>query len=200
MATLNKPIAQKQQQAEKALQKLSQTEFDTPQSALAAVAELQAAWCFHRVEVRLEPVWHYGKRGCPKKDAAPQRTGFRVVGQIVERTEAIFAAQQNPGKLVLATNELDKNRLCTETLLTAYKGQGVSVERGFRFLKDPFFFASSLFLEKPERMMALLMVLGLSLLVYALAEHQVRTELSSVVSPSPSSDSTVDVETYLPIF
>ena len=40
-------------------------------------------------------------------------------------------------------------------MLSAYKAQNVSVERGFRFLKDPLFFASSLFLEKPQRIMAL---------------------------------------------
>jgi transposase len=60
--------------------------------------------------------------------------------------------------------------------LAAYKAQGGSVERGVRFLKDPLFFADSLFLKRPERLMALLMVMGLALLVYALAEHTVRTE------------------------
>ncbi|MGJ3239225.1 MAG: IS1634 family transposase, partial [Anaerolineae bacterium] len=43
---------------------------------------------------------------------------------------------------------------------------------------DPMFFADSLFLKKPARIMALLMVMGLSLLIYALAEHQVRTQLA----------------------
>ncbi|MDH7487681.1 MAG: IS4 family transposase, partial [Anaerolineae bacterium] len=58
-----------------------------------------------------------------------------------------------------------------------YKGQGVGPERGFRFLKDPWFFADSLFLKSPRRMMALVMVMGLALLVYALAERKVRTAL-----------------------
>jgi len=49
-------------------------------------------------------------------------------------------------------------------MLENYKDQGVSVERGFRFLKDPLFFAHSLFLKKPERIMALLMIMGLSLM------------------------------------
>jgi transposase len=40
------------------------------------------------------------------------------------------------------------------------------VERGFRFLKDPPFLASSLSLKKPERLMALLMVMTGCLLVY----------------------------------
>jgi hypothetical protein len=63
-------------------------------------------------------------------------------------------------------------------MLAAYKAQSVSVERGFRFLKAPLFFADSLFLKRPERLMALLMVMGGALLVYALAEHTVQTELT----------------------
>jgi transposase len=47
-----------------------------------------------------------------------------------------------------------------------YQGQ-VQAERGFRCLKDPQCFASSLYLKKPERIMALLMVLTVCLLVYA---------------------------------
>jgi len=65
------------------------------------------------------------------------------------------------------------------------KDQNRSVERGFRFLKDPLFFASSLFLKKPARIMGLLMVMGLSLLVYALAEHQVRTQLAAQAETLP---------------
>jgi transposase len=50
--------------------------------------------------------------------------------------------------------------------LDGYKGQ-VQSERGCRFLKDPQFCASSLSLKKPERVMALLMVMTVCLLVYA---------------------------------
>jgi transposase len=62
-------------------------------------------------------------------------------------------------------------------MLENYTDQGVSVERGFRFLKDPLFFADSLFLKKPERIMTLMMIMGLALLIYALAELQLRLEL-----------------------
>jgi hypothetical protein len=41
---------------------------------------------------------------------------------------------------------------------------GRTVERGFRFLKDPLFFTGSTFLKRPERVMAL------ALLVYALVK------------------------------
>ena len=51
------------------------------------------------------------------------------------------------------------------------------VERGFRFLEKPQFLASSLYLKKPERVMALLMVMTVCLLVYAALEYRIRTVL-----------------------
>ena len=70
-------------------------------------------------------------------------------------------------------------------MLENYKDQGVSVERGFRFLKDPLFFAHSLFLKKPERIMALLMIMGLSLLIYSLAERKLRQALKEMNATIP---------------
>lgn len=50
------------------------------------------------------------------------------------------------GKFIVATNELDSKKLSDEEALKAYKEQQ-HAERGFRFLKDPFFFADSMFLK-----------------------------------------------------
>ncbi len=72
----------------------------------------------------------------------------------------------------------DEEQLGLLEMLAIYKAQSTGVERGFRFLKDPMFFADSLFLKKPARIMALLMIMGISLLVYALAEHRVRQQLT----------------------
>ena len=58
----------------------------------------------------------------------------------------------------------------------AYKAQSAP-ERGFRFLKDPQFLASSFYLKKPERIMALLMVMTVCLLVYAALEYRLRKAL-----------------------
>jgi transposase len=62
-------------------------------------------------------------------------------------------------------------------MLENYTAQGISVERGFRFLKDPLFFADSLFLKSPGRIMALIMIMGLALLIFALGERQLRLAL-----------------------
>ena len=77
---------------------------------------------------------------------------------------------------ILATNELDDTQLSPQAVLAGYKGQ-VQAERGCRFLKDPQFFAASLYLKKPERIMALLMVMTVCLLVYAALEYRIRHAL-----------------------
>ena len=67
----------------------------------------------------------------------------------------------------------DDTQLPPQELLAGYKGQGHAA-RGLRFLKDPRFLASSLSLKKPERIMALLMVMTVCLLVYAALEYRIR--------------------------
>jgi transposase len=62
-------------------------------------------------------------------------------------------------------------------MLDSYKEQATTVERGFRFLKDPLFFADSLFLKSPARIMAMIMIMGLCLWIYALAEWRIRQQL-----------------------
>jgi len=176
--TFLKVLTQKREVASKSLKRLSQQEFATEEAAKAAIAELEKQWEFHQAKVETEKVFHYQQSGRPKKGYKPEHIKWKVVGQVVDNEEAIAEALKSKGKFVLGSNELDEERLPAKMLLTAYKGQAASVERGFRFLKDPMFFASSLFLEKPERIMALLMVMVLSLLVYALAERALRTELA----------------------
>ncbi len=77
---------------------------------------------------------------------------------------------------IVATNILDDQRLSPQQVISTYKEQG-GVERGFRFLKDPLFLASSVFVKKPERVIALSFIMVLCLLVYRLAEQLLRRQL-----------------------
>ena len=77
----------------------------------------------------------------------------------------------------MATNVLDYDQFSNSELLIEYKEQQ-STERGFRFLKDPLFFTSSIFLKSPKRITALAMVMGLSLLVYSLGQRALRLALA----------------------
>ena len=59
------------------------------------------------------------------------------------------------------------------------------MERGFRFLKDPLFLASSVFVKKPERIMALSFIMVLCLLIYRLAEFRLRSRLEETQQTIP---------------
>ena len=56
---------------------------------------------------------------------------------------------------------------------------------GFRLLKDPPFFADSLFLKRPARIMTLMMIMVLALLVYSLAECKLRLALQQNAETIP---------------
>ena len=79
------------------------------------------------------------------------------------------------GLFVLSTNDTSE-KLTMQAMLTYYKSQQ-SVERGFRFLKNPDFLVSSIYLKKPERIEALLMIMTCCLMIYAALEHKIREEL-----------------------
>ncbi|MEG4472221.1 IS1634 family transposase, partial [Microcoleus sp. AT9_B5] len=83
------------------------------------------------------------------------------------------------GRFILATNILDTQEVSDEQILSEYKAQQ-SNERGFRFIKDPLFFTSSVFVKNPERVEAIGMIMGLCLLVYTLAQRKLRQQLSAI--------------------
>jgi transposase len=79
---------------------------------------------------------------------------------------------------LVGTNVLEVALLPDQELIQTYKAQS-AVERGFAFLKDPLFLASSIFVKKPQRIMALAFVMVLCLLIYRLAEVRVRQQLAA---------------------
>ena len=108
-----------------------------------------------------------------------QIVGWKVTGQLGVKEETVEEKRKRLGRFIVATNVLDGEKLPHTKLLNVYKEQGSAVERGFRFLRDPLFFADSLFLKSPVRIMAMIMIMGLALLVYSLAERQIRRQLAA---------------------
>jgi len=184
---LEKRIAKEREKAERTMKGLARQEFSHQEEVEKAVERASRRWKYYTVQVRYTIVSHYARRGRSAKGTAQEQVGWRVEAWEVQADEAAQqAARQRAGKFVLATNELDADALPSEEILVAYKGQGVGPERGFRFLKDPLFFADSLFLKLPQRIMALIMVMGLALLVYALAEHKLRQRLQETGETLPN--------------
>ena len=117
-----------------------------------------------------------GSGGDQALGPSPTRLVYHIAGALASRLTDRRARVDQQSCFILATNELDEGQLSSQAVLDGYKGQA-RAERGFRFLKDPQFLASSLYLKKPERIMALLMVMTVCLLVYAALEYRIRTAL-----------------------
>ena len=97
-------------------------------------------------------------------------------GESYEKIGEIEIQRKQAGRFILATNLVDDNKLKPEEIIKNYKNQQ-SCERGFRFLKDPLFFADSLFVKNPERIETMLFLMSLCLLVYNLGQRELRNNL-----------------------
>lgn len=150
--------------ATSALKKLSRQAFNCQADAKAAAAALAKQCKWHKLSFELLPDKKFQKPGRPPKDAVPKQIGWLISGSLSNDT---LVTSDSPylGRFVLATNELGKATLPDEHMLSQYKQQSSSVERGFRFLRAPMVFADSLFVKSPLRIMAMTMMMGLALLV-----------------------------------
>lgn len=171
--------------AEKQWHKLCGQTFNCQADAQRAADQFNQGWKFHQAHAEIVPITQYARRGRPAAEDQPLVIGYGLQGNIISDPERVERAKHNLGKFVIATNERDPQQLSSAQMLANYTDQGSSVERGFRFLKDPLFFADSLFLKKPERIMALMMIMGLALLIYALAERQLRLLLAKTDKTIP---------------
>jgi transposase len=174
---LDKRVGRATRQLKKTLKKLNRQEFACEKDARQAVVQVEKKLKWHQITATYHPIEKYAQPGRPAKGAKPESVNWRLEAACELHTEYIEQERQWSGRFLLATNELDTAKMPDEKILKTYKAQGVTVERGFRFLKDPLFFADSLFLKSPARIMAMIMVMGLCLLVYALAEWRVRQQL-----------------------
>jgi len=126
-----------------------------------------------QVQSQITPRAHYASKGRPAKGEHPAREGWHVEARVTRDAEQ------------LAPNVLDAGDLPDEGAIGVYKAQS-GVERGFAFLQDPLFLASSVFLKKPERTMALALIMVLGLLVYRLGEWRLRHELAHTQQTVPN--------------
>jgi len=104
---------------------------------------------------------HHAGKGRPRKDAAPTLQ-WHIQATVSVKQAQVEQEARRKACFIVATNFMDESILSDQELVTTYKEQG-SVERGFRFLKDPLFLASSVFVKKPERIVALGLIMVLCL-------------------------------------
>ncbi len=184
--TMERKLEREREKWEKALWHLGNQEFACEADARAALSQATKKlpeWLEVSSTVRSSP--RYGKSGRPSKDAIPESVIWQVEGKLGVDQESVEREWRRRAVFIVGTNVLDTAVLSDEAVARTYKEQG-GVERGFGFLKDPLFLASSVFVKKPSRIVALGFLMVLCLLVYRLAEHRLRTQLAETKESVPN--------------
>jgi transposase len=185
-ATLQRQVETTRAQWEKALWHLGNQRFACEPDAQAALTQqLKQRPEWLTVQARLVPHPKQSRPGRPRQGAAPDWTEWQVEATVSVEEAAVTRAVQRKAAFLVATNVLAADQLSDQELIRTYKEQH-SVERGFSFLKDPLFLASSVFVKKPTRIVALSLVMVLCLLVYRLAEHRLREQLAATGQTVPN--------------
>jgi transposase len=137
------------------------------------------------VDFGIENEPYYRTKGRPKKDQKPDGFHYFITGQIASLPCEHKRRVERKSCFILATNQQDETLLSNDELIKTYKNQQ-KVERGFRFMKDPLFHASTLYLKSPKRIMALMMIMTLCLLVYSALEYRIRQALDKADQTFPN--------------
>lgn len=184
----------------KNLKRLESKEFACEADALRAAADFEKTLKYHLLrELKIVTKPHYQRRGRPRPGDEISHYTYHIQTSLIENKILIKNHQNQAGRFILATNLLDKEINLTtdaktkldeekwtpELILKEYKGQQTT-ERGFRFLKDPLFFVSRVFLKNTQRIMALAMIMTLALMVYSLGQRQLRRALEVTNSTLPN--------------
>ena len=118
--------------------------FSLRSMAKAALDQMALTLRYHHLtDPSLTRHDRYPTRGRPKQQASSASVQWSIQAQFKVNQEALSAERQQKACFILGTN-IPSADLTDQEVFMAYKKQS-SVERGFRFLKDPLFFVSSLF-------------------------------------------------------
>lgn len=175
-----KPLEKQEKGLQRSLKQLCSQVFACKPDAMDALLRFQDSLTGYTLtQVALVSVTAKRPPGRPKRTqpSASPTLGYQWQATLERTAEYEAQCQQRHRRFILATNVLDEQTYPAQRLLKEYKAQQ-HVERGFRFLKDPLFFTSSVFVKKPQRVEALALVMALTLLVYSLGQRQLRTQLA----------------------
>ena len=183
--SVEKAVQRESESLEKELTKIARQEFACEADAKNAFSHINKRAKYHFVKVeKIVEKKVFSTKGRPKLNASCTLV-YLVRGYVKKDENAVEKNIQQKSCYVLATTIPAKD-LSEEEVILAYKRQNSSVERGFRFLKDPVFFTSSLFVKKPERIEGLLMMMTLALLVFSIAQRRLRIYLQETNETLPN--------------
>jgi len=175
---LEEKIEKEKEKANKEMAKIRQQCFESELKVIERINELQKKLKYQKLEIINISQSTTKKKAKKKKPENESENSYEITAILEPNREIIESLKRRSGRFILATNRLEKSELSSDDILIKYKEQQAP-ERGFRFLKDPLFFADSVFLKSPERIETMAMLMGICLLVYSIGQRELRQKLVS---------------------
>lgn len=175
IAKLSQKIAKESKLLSQRLANLAKLKFEREIEANLKLQQISSKLKYHNVSHIL----------VSQKSIKYSKSQYQVTADVQLNDEKVNALKRKAGRFIIATNKLDKDTFNSDDILKKYKEQQAP-ERGFAFLKDPLFFADSVFLKNPERVETMAMLMGLCLLVYSLGQRQIRSCLEAAQTGIPN--------------
>jgi len=155
----------------------------------AAVAVMAEDTAYHQLKVSVVERPRYAP-GRPRKDAPRTPVGmeYGLQTEVIEKQHEIARRRKMAGCFVLLSNvpSQGEDGYSAEAILRTYKEQH-AIERNFGFLKDDQI-VNAIFLNRVERIEALGLILLISLLIWRLIEHVMRSDLEARDATLPGWD------------
>lgn len=174
--TLEKNLKLMEEQVVKDIWHLSKQEFWCMADANTEALTIKKKYPLFQFMSKISETVKYKNAGKPKLGERPEVVGYQIELVAERNLEEVEKLLRRKGRFILATNDLDEESFSDEQILREYKSQQ-NVERGFRFLKDPWFMVDSVFLKSRKRIESLMMVMTLCLLVYNVGQYMLRKRL-----------------------
>ncbi len=173
--SLEKKITKEKEITQKKVARLFQKKFKNSTEAELSLRQIQSKLKYHLLS-DIEII---------ENQVEPLNKTYKITGKIQPNHDVIDSYNNRAGRFIIATNRLDCESFSCDEMLKKYKEQQ-NVERGFAFLKDPLFFADSIFLKSPQRIETMAMLMGLCLMVYSLGQREVRYQLYQAKTGIPN--------------
>ena len=132
--------------------------------------------------VKIVETWKRG-RGRPGKNSKPPElvVSWRIVSEGIQKNEARIEEKRRKASTFALLTNIAQEDVSSRDILLHYKGQ-IKVEHNFMLLKKPLL-AATIFLEKPERIMALMSMLYCSVLMHGILRVITHIELETIKNP-----------------
>jgi hypothetical protein len=149
-ATVTKAQQREAEAIAKPLFPLPAKRLEPPEAATAALDTLARAWHSHEVDAySLLDHKRYAGKGRPTPTTPLKAIAWQLHAQVRSQAEQLRQRQPQKACFVIGTN-IDASQLSDAEVIRAYKAQA-HAEGGFRLLKEPLYFVSSLLVKKPSR-------------------------------------------------